>query len=329
MGKTKTGSSHQAPGFASEVQPAVAQLGELFRTQGTQASPFYSDLARMFQSTVGSQQGFQLPDYITNTLQSAAETGLPSTTTPFQETGYYQALAPTFAQTIQDVLGATKEQFGAQGALRSSAYSEAAGKGVMSALSDKIMQAAQQAYSLEEAAKGRQMEGATQGLQAYLTPYTAATQAGQAATGIDASQYPLLAAMLSFAGLGAGQLGKSSQYQPNFGLDCCWTFIEGEGSITRCVREYRDKHFGKWSDVGLGYRWLSFKLMVPWMRRAKLFKKLVRLILTQPLTKYAEWDCGENSWGWAMKPLALLWISIWRLIGRYLTYMDSKIIATT
>jgi len=326
MGKQKTGKSVQSPGFAPQVQPAVGQLGELFKSVGTQPSPFYSDLQRMYSQTLGTGS-FALPDYLTKGIESAATTGMPSLT-PLQETEFYKAIAPTLPGLVERVKGATKENFGAQGALRSSAYSEAAGKGITKGLSDQLMQVAQQAYALEEAAKGRQMQAIPQALQAFLAPYIAAQVAGKGAQAISGAEYPLLNAMLQFIQAGAGQTGMSKQWQPNFGLNCCWTFIEGEGEITQRVREYRDKHFGKWSNVGFGYRWLSFKL-VPLMRRSKLFKCLVRFLLTQPLTKYAEWKYGDNSYGFLFKPLAFFWIGVWKNLGRYITYRDSKILATT
>ncbi len=324
MGKTKTGTARQTPGFAEEVQPVTDILTSLFQGQGAQKSPFYSDLQRMYQNTLGTQS-FALPDYVTKTLESAATTGMPSNT-PLAQTEFYKAVQPTFQNVIQgQVLPALKESFGAQGALRTGAYEEAAGKGVTSAIGDLIMNAAQQAYGLEEAAKNRQMTGAQAGITAAQAPYGTAAQAGTAATGIEASQYPLLAAMLSYAGLGAGQQGVSTQYTPNF--SCCWTFLQGEGKITECVRRYRDEHFGKWSNVGLGYRWLSYKI-VPLMKRFKTIQLLVKHLMTTPLSKYAEFCYKKNKYGFIFKPLVTTWECIWSGLGKLVVYRDSKIIAT-
>ena len=93
MGKTKTGRSGQGPGFAPQVQPTVGQLGGFFNTMGTQPSPFYSDLQRMYSQTLGTES-FALPDYLTKGIESAATTGMPSLT-PLQETEFYKAIAPT------------------------------------------------------------------------------------------------------------------------------------------------------------------------------------------------------------------------------------------
>ena len=343
MGKQKTGKSIQGPGFAAGVQPAVGQLGEFFNAVGTQPSPFYSDLQRMYSQTLGTNS-FQLPDYLTKTLESAATTGMPSLT-PLEQTEFYKAIAPTLPGMIERVKGATKENFGAQGALRSSAYSEAAGKGITKGLSDQLMQVAQQAYALEKAAKDRQMQAIPQALQASLAPYIAAQVAGKGAQAISGAEYPFLNAMLQFAQSGAGQYGKSSRYITGMqqaaglmtgignllggvtgGKGCCWTFIQGEGEITECVRKYRDEHFGKWSDVGIGYRWLSFKL-VPLMKRFKIIQLLVKTILTSPLSTYAEFHYHKNSYGFLFKPLASFWIGVWRGIGKLITYRDTKVIA--
>jgi len=326
MGKQKTGKSVQGPGFAAGVQPAVGQLGEFFKAVGTQPSPFYSDLQRMYSQTLGTNS-FQLPDYLTKTLESAATTGMPSLT-PLQETEFYKAIAPTLPGLVERVKGATKENFGAQGALRSSAYSEAAGKGITKGLSDQLMQVAQQAYNLEEAAKDRQMQAIPQALQAFLAPYTAATVGGKAAQAISASEYPLLNAMLSFIQSGAGQYGKSSQYitgmQQAAGLmggmgslaggvagskGCCFIFIEGEGSITDAVRQVRDKLFPPDSYVAKGYIKMA-KWLVPMMKKSKLIKSIVRMFMTKPISKF----CESNNL--ALIPICVFWSITWELYGR-------------
>src|SRR4030067_3172604 len=131
MGKTQTGKSYQVPSYAASVQPAAEQLGSFFGQQGTEVSPFYNALSSMFQNTLGNMGNmFQLPDYITNTLESAAQTGLPSLT-PLEQTPWYKAVQPTFESVINEqILPSLKESFGAQGALRTSDYATAAGKGV-------------------------------------------------------------------------------------------------------------------------------------------------------------------------------------------------------
>ena len=311
MGKTQTGKSYQVPSYAASVQPAAEQLGSFFGQQGTEVSPFYNALSSMFQNTLGNMGNmFQLPDYITNTLESAAQTGLPSLT-PLEQTPWYKAVQPTFESVINEqILPSLKESFGAQGALRTSDYATAAGKGVTQGIGSLITQAAQQAYALEEAAKARQLQGATTGIQAAAAPLTMATQGAQAGAGIDASKYPLLAAMLSYLQTGAGQAGQASQYQPNFGMNCCFIFNEGEGEITDAVREYRDEHYGHNGWVAKGYKMMA-KELVPFMKEFNWIRQSIRYLMTKPLTRVARNYYNLDPSGWVFKPLAWFWTLIW------------------
>ncbi len=321
MGSKKTKQESQ-PAFPSETQGVRSDLSNILQTKGAQGSPFYSDLSRMFENTIGAAgDRFQLPDYITNTLQNAATTGMPSLT-PLQQTPFYQAVSPSFQDIIGQTKAATAEQFGAQGGLRSSDYATAAGKGIMSALSSQLMNVAQQAYSLEEAAKGRQLQGATTGIEAAMAPYNMATQAAGAGTAVEKSQYPLLDIMTALATAGAGQQGKTYAYpgeQISGGISCCFIFIQGEGKLTQTVRWVRDNLIVSMrggSRVAKGYKRMA-KWLVPLMQRNILIQSLVKLFMTSPMSKFANWiTTNHKGGGFIFYPLSCFWITVWYKLGR-------------
>ena len=95
---------------------------------------------------------------------------------------------------------------------------------------------------------------------------------------------------------------------------CCWTFIEAEGGIPEEVRQYRDAHHPKSGNVASGYTWMS-NWLVPLMKKYPLVKKVVRKIMTQPMTKYAQWCYGKNKYGWIFYLPSLFWGCVWEGIG--------------
>jgi len=325
MGKQKTSKSVQAPGFAAEARPLAGQTAEFLSQRGFEESPFYSDLSRMYSQTLGSMgDRFELPPWITQTLEQAATTGL-KTMTPLEETPYYQAVMPEYQRRIsEDVLPQFRESFGQMGGLRSSDYATSASRGASQAMGDMVMQAAMQAYQAEEAAKNRQLQGAMGGLQATGVPYDIMLKSIAGAAGLSQEELPYLNEVLQFLGLAAGQLGRATGYVSggqqagqSAGSICCFIFIEGGGELTQVVREYRDEHFGHDSYVADGYRAMA-KILVPIMKRSNLAKNLVKYLMTKPLTKVAENYYELNSWGWIFKPLAHFWTGVWSLIGRTL-----------
>jgi len=330
MGKQKTSKSYNAPGFASQAAPVAEKARDWFMQEGFEESPFYSDLSRMYSNTLGSMgDRFELPPWISQTLEEAATTGL-KTMTPLEQTPYYQAVMPEYQRRIsEDIIPQFRENFGVTGGLRSSDYAESASRGASQAMGDMIMQAAMQAYQAEEAAKARQLQGAMGGLQATGIPYDIMLKSIAGAAGLSQEQLPYLNEVLQFLGLSAGQMGKSSGYvsggqqagqSANAGMGaagqaCCFIFIEGEGELTQVVREYRDEHFGHDSYVADGYRAMA-KVLVPIMRRSNLVKNIIKYIMTKPLTKVAENYYELNSYGYIFKPLAHFWTGVWSLIGR-------------
>ncbi len=97
---------------------------------------------------------------------------------------------------------------------------------------------------------------------------------------------------------------------------CCFNFLEAEGEIHSSVRRYRDQHFSEDGAVSKGYR-LSAKYLVPFMRKYRKGKLLVRLSMTKPLRAYAQWFYGENKYGWIFMPIVHGWLTFWKIAGRY------------
>ena len=317
MGSKKTKQT-SAPGYATEVQQLAATLANFLGREGTEESPYYSDIRRMWEQTAGAAP-YQLPSYLTGAMEQAVTTGLP-TTTPLTETEYYKGTYPAFKKgLLEDVLPGVKESFGARGALRTSDYASAATEAATGALEDYILSAATQAYGLEEAARQRQMAAMPTALTAAAEPAAILSQLAEAAQTAEATQYPLLQAMLALIGTGAGAQQKTYAYpgeQITGGISCCFIFIEGEGEITERVRFVRDRILLPILGIRLklGYRRMASKL-VPMMRRSKTIKSFVRAVMTQPLSKFSEWRMLHKGGGFVFYPLACFWVSVWYKLG--------------
>lgn len=110
------------------------------------------------------------------------------------------------------------------------------------------------------------------------------------------------------------QAQKMGQMSSSFSGGCCWTFIEAEGGIPEEVRRYRDEKHSKSSNVALGYGWMS-SWLVPLMKKKSWVKKLTKALITQPMTKYAQWYYGKNRYGWMFYPSSLLIGTLWNIAG--------------
>jgi len=95
---------------------------------------------------------------------------------------------------------------------------------------------------------------------------------------------------------------------------CCFNFLEAEGEIYRTVRQYRDEHYSKTSNVAKGYI-RSANIFVPLMRKHEIFKQILRLAMTKPLKSYANWYYKQNRYGFIFWPIAKGWVNYWRLLG--------------
>lgn len=96
-------------------------------------------------------------------------------------------------------------------------------------------------------------------------------------------------------------------------FDCCFIFIQGEGLLTEYVRNYRDSHYGNKGLVAKGYKWMA-NWLVPLMKEYSCIQSMVKYLMTTPLSKYAEWHCNKNNYGWIFWPFKI-WSIFWRIIG--------------
>lgn len=93
---------------------------------------------------------------------------------------------------------------------------------------------------------------------------------------------------------------------------CCWLFRAKYGrEIPMAVRLSRDAHYTPARRAG--YRIMS-KAVVPWMK-FRAVRVLLDLALFAPLTKHAQWLCGENRYGWLFTPFAMFWLTAWSVLG--------------
>ncbi len=190
--------------FPSETGGLRDVLIPFMSQEGSKESPFYSDLRRMFTEVADkSPSRFNYSPYITNTLESAVSTGLPGLT-PLEETPYYKSTYPAMKRSIyEDIIPAVTERFGAGGGLRTTDYAKAATSAGGKAMSDYILNAASQAYTMEEAAKQRRMTALPTAigseLGAYGLPYDLLNKLVTAAGGAEDEKYPLLDLMIRLA----------------------------------------------------------------------------------------------------------------------------------
>jgi hypothetical protein len=197
----------------------ASQLTEFLSGKGTQESDLYKQLSSIFSNTMGAQGGsFQLPDYITNTLMELSGQGA-GLNMPLEDTAFYKSVIPNAQRQItENVIPGIKEKFGSSGALRSSAYGEAAGKGASDTMFDAIMKTAMEAYQQEEAARSRQLGAATQGIGAYLAPFSAMSGAVGAGKEMQGMEYPLLSYIIQLLSLYKGQETDTTEQESPLGI---------------------------------------------------------------------------------------------------------------
>ncbi len=153
------------------------------------------------------------------------------------------------------------------------------------------------------------LPGIEAGVATAETASLVGATAGEALAGVA----PVLS-VLGPIGLRVGGLGIAGSLLFGGEDGCCFIFIEGEGHLTDIVRKYRDEHYTG-TLVDPGYRWMA-SWLVPIMKRNPSIKKIVRKVMTQPLTRFAQWWYGESS---KIDPEAVLarlfWPAIWYLCG--------------
>ena len=99
------------------------------------------------------------------------------------------------------------------------------------------------------------------------------------------------------------------------GGGCCWIMLEaryGDGTMDDVVRRYRDEVLCPRKRRGY-YR--MAKVLVPLMRKSKVFKQIVAWTFADPLVAWGEWYYGKNKWGWLMAPIKNFWMGTLYVVG--------------
>jgi hypothetical protein len=99
------------------------------------------------------------------------------------------------------------------------------------------------------------------------------------------------------------------------GGGCCWIMLEaryGDGTMDDVVRRYRDEVLCPRKRRGY-YR--MAKVLVPLMRKSKVFKQIVAWTFADPLVAWGEWYYGKNKWGWIMSPIKNFWMGTLYVVG--------------
>lgn len=93
---------------------------------------------------------------------------------------------------------------------------------------------------------------------------------------------------------------------------CCFIFIEAYGGLLDIVRRYRDEHMTDRNRRG--YYRLADRI-VPLMKKSKLFKRIVRIFMTDPMVSYGKYFYKQGKIGIIFKPIADFWLKVFDLLG--------------
>ncbi len=156
----------------------------------------------------------------------------------------------------------------------------------------------------------------TGGVQQGLGLGQQAEQTGQAAEAAKLAQYQA-ENQVRLAGLQLREQAKQRRTSA-FG-SCCFMFIMGEGEVIDQVEKYKHEHFGYESYVANGYRWMSLKLM-PVITKSQRVKDFIRVLITQPLSRFAVHNSQNDLKLWLYTPVGIFWCFTWEMIGRMVAY---------
>jgi hypothetical protein len=159
-----------------------------------------------------------------------------------------------------------------------------------------------QGVQAEEAAIGRG-EAAQKWLDEKIIMRKRAKEAEAAAK--QSSQQGMGMKMMSPYGQGGGGGG---------GGGCCFIFIEGQ-RLTDNVRNLRDFMFPKGGTVEIGYRRIS-RWLTPRMARNWFVKKVVQIIMLDPICSIADHFYGYNHYGWILRPVGYFWKGVFEKYGK-------------
>ena len=96
---------------------------------------------------------------------------------------------------------------------------------------------------------------------------------------------------------------------------CCFIMLEsryGDGTMDKVVRRYRDEKMTPRNRRGY---YKVARVLVPLMRKSKVFKWIVAKTFADPLVSYGKWYYGENKHGWIFAPIKTAWLKIFDVVG--------------
>lgn len=131
-------------------------------------------------------------------------------------------------------------------------------------------------------------------------------------------KYGTLASALGEAQLGSSDYAAEQQAKAASKGDsgpCCFIFLEaryGNGTMDKVVRRFRDENMTDKNKRG--YYKLS-EVLIPFMRKSKLVKGLVRMFMTDPMVSYGKYHYGEGKIGFIFKPVANFWLKTFEYLG--------------
>ena len=96
---------------------------------------------------------------------------------------------------------------------------------------------------------------------------------------------------------------------------CCFIMLEaryGDGTMDKVVRRYRDENMTPRNRRGY---YKVAEVLVPLMRKSKIFKWIVTKTFADPLVSYGKWYYGENKHGWIFAPIKSAWLKLFDVVG--------------
>ena len=96
---------------------------------------------------------------------------------------------------------------------------------------------------------------------------------------------------------------------------CCFIMLEaryGDGTMDEVVRRYRDEYMTDRNRRGY-YR--TAEVLVPLMRKSKVFKWVVTKTFADPLVSYGKYYYGQNKHGVIYSPVKNFWMKVFDIVG--------------
>lgn len=96
---------------------------------------------------------------------------------------------------------------------------------------------------------------------------------------------------------------------------CCFIMLEaryGDGTMDEVVRRYRDEYMTDRNRRGY-YR--TAEVLVPLMRKSKVFKWVVTKTFADPLVSYGKYYYGQNKHGVIYSPVKNFWMKVFDVVG--------------